>query len=165
LGQRRQIAAKTIGADPLGFDADIALDFIFGLDKDNAFFAADPTLRLERNPETHQTVLWCMGEAHADVVLVNPLKDGLNLVALEAAAINARDGIVICSRDAGAFDVLEAGVLGINPFDIEGTADAIATAVTMASDARHKLAATARQIATSASPTTWLRDCLAAARR
>ncbi|MFZ4516148.1 MAG: alpha,alpha-trehalose-phosphate synthase (UDP-forming) [Acidimicrobiia bacterium] len=103
--------------------------------------------------------------AHADVVLVNPLKDGLNLVALEAAAINARDGIVICSRDAGAFDVLEAGVLGINPFDIEGTADAIATAVTMASDARHKLAATARQIATSASPTTWLRDCLAAARR
>ncbi|MDT7577812.1 MAG: elongation factor, partial [Pseudonocardiales bacterium] len=31
--------------------------------------AADPTLRLDRNQETHQTVLWCMGEAHADVVL------------------------------------------------------------------------------------------------
>jgi elongation factor G len=31
--------------------------------------AADPALRLERNQETHQTILWCMGEAHADVVL------------------------------------------------------------------------------------------------
>ena len=31
--------------------------------------AGDPTLRVERNSETHQLILWCMGEAHADVVL------------------------------------------------------------------------------------------------
>jgi elongation factor G len=31
--------------------------------------AEDPTLRIEHNPETHQIVLWCMGEAHADVLL------------------------------------------------------------------------------------------------
>ena len=31
--------------------------------------AEDPTLRIEQNPETHQIVLWCMGEAHAGVVL------------------------------------------------------------------------------------------------
>ncbi len=35
----------------------------------NRLVAADPSLRLERDTETHQLVLWCMGEAHADVVL------------------------------------------------------------------------------------------------
>ncbi|KOV84539.1 elongation factor G-like protein EF-G2 [Nocardia sp. NRRL S-836] len=35
----------------------------------NRLVAGDPTLRLDRNAETHQLVLWCMGEAHADVVL------------------------------------------------------------------------------------------------
>ncbi|MGI5182069.1 elongation factor G-like protein EF-G2 [Dactylosporangium sp. CA-152071] len=41
--------------------------------------AGDPTLRLERNSETHQLVLWCMGEAHADVVLDRLRSGGVEL--------------------------------------------------------------------------------------
>jgi elongation factor G len=41
--------------------------------------AGDPTLRLERNPETHQLVLWCMGEAHADVLLDRLREQGVEL--------------------------------------------------------------------------------------
>ena len=41
--------------------------------------AADPTLRLERNPDTHQLVLWCMGESHAEVVLDRLRAGGVDL--------------------------------------------------------------------------------------
>ncbi|HEX5493649.1 MAG TPA: elongation factor G-like protein EF-G2 [Mycobacteriales bacterium] len=41
--------------------------------------AGDPTLRLERNPETHQLILWCMGEAHADVLLDRLREQGTEL--------------------------------------------------------------------------------------
>jgi elongation factor G len=41
--------------------------------------AGDPTLRLERNAETHQLVLWCMGEAHADVLLDRLREQGVEL--------------------------------------------------------------------------------------
>lgn len=45
--------------------------------------AGDPTLRVERNPETHQLILWCMGEAHAEVVLGRLRDQGVNLQTVE----------------------------------------------------------------------------------
>jgi elongation factor G len=45
--------------------------------------AGDPTLRVERNPETHQLILWCMGEAHAEVVLGRLRDQGVNLHTVE----------------------------------------------------------------------------------
>jgi len=41
--------------------------------------AVDPTLRVERNAETHQLILWCMGEAHAEVVLDRLRGQGVNV--------------------------------------------------------------------------------------
>ena len=53
--------------------------------------AADPTLRLERNQETHQTVLWCMGEAHADVVLSRLRAGGAEVDTEPVQVADARD--------------------------------------------------------------------------
>lgn len=62
--------------------------------------AADPTLRLERNAETHQTVLWCMGEAHADVVL-SRLRAGGAEVDTEPVKIPLRATIRSAARVTG----------------------------------------------------------------
>ncbi|MFJ4284252.1 elongation factor G-like protein EF-G2 [Paenarthrobacter nicotinovorans] len=45
--------------------------------------AADPTLRLERNPDTHQLILWCMGEAHAEVILDRLRNQGVKLQTVD----------------------------------------------------------------------------------
>ena len=57
-----------------------------------------------------------------DVLLVNPVRDGLNLVAKEGPLINTRHGVLALSREAGAYDELWPAALEINPFDVSGTA-------------------------------------------
>jgi trehalose 6-phosphate synthase/phosphatase len=67
----------------------------------------------------------------ADVMLVTPLRDGMNLVAKEfpAARID-EDGVLVLSEFAGAADELTDAIL-VNPYDVDGTADAIHRALTM----------------------------------
>jgi trehalose 6-phosphate synthase len=60
-----------------------------------------------------------------DVLLVNSIKDGLNLVAKEAPLVNARDGVLVLSRETGAFDELEHWVVPVDPLDVENQADAL----------------------------------------
>ena len=67
-----------------------------------------------------------------DVLLVNPVRDGLNLVAKEGPVLNTNDGVLALSREAGAWDELGGIALEVNPFDVSGTADVLATALTMA---------------------------------
>jgi elongation factor G len=62
--------------------------------------AADPTLHLERNQETHQTVLWCMGEAHADVVL-SRLRAGGADVDTEPVRVPMRETIAKPAKVTG----------------------------------------------------------------
>jgi trehalose 6-phosphate synthase/phosphatase len=67
----------------------------------------------------------------ADVMLVTPLRDGMNLVAKEFAASRIdEDGVLVLSEFAGAADELTEALL-VNPYDIDGTADAIHAALTM----------------------------------
>ncbi|ASW54632.1 elongation factor G-like protein EF-G2 [Plantactinospora sp. KBS50] len=62
--------------------------------------AGDPTLRLERNPETHQLVLWCMGEAHADVVLDRLRSGGVDLET-EPVRVALRETFALTSKGHG----------------------------------------------------------------
>jgi elongation factor G len=62
--------------------------------------AGDPTLRLERNPETHQLVLWCMGEAHADVVLDRLRAGGVEL-STEPAKVALREAFAAPASGQG----------------------------------------------------------------
>lgn len=61
----------------------------------------------------------------ADVLLVNPVRDGLNLVAMEGPIVNERAAALVLSREAGAYDLVEADCIGIDPFDVGATAAAL----------------------------------------
>jgi trehalose 6-phosphate synthase len=66
-----------------------------------------------------------------DVLLVNAIFDGMNLVAKEAPLVNERDGVVVLSENAGAHAELGEWALTVNPFDVDGQADAIGTALSL----------------------------------
>ena len=72
----------------------------------------------------------------AEVGLITPLKDGMNLVAKEYCACSLDDGVLILSEFAGAAAQLQGGALLVNPFDIQGLADGIHEALTMGGDER-----------------------------
>jgi trehalose 6-phosphate synthase len=75
-----------------------------------------------------------------DVLLVNAVFDGLNLVSKEAPLVNERDGVLILSENAGSHEELGEWALTVNPFDIVGQADALYDALTMAPAERHRRA-------------------------
>jgi trehalose 6-phosphate synthase len=75
-----------------------------------------------------------------DVLLVNAIFDGLNLVAKEAPLVNGRDGVLVLSENAGAHEELSEWALTVNPFDIAGQAEAIYAALEMPAEERARRA-------------------------
>ncbi|CAN5715608.1 MAG: trehalose-6-phosphate synthase [Rubrobacteraceae bacterium] len=71
-----------------------------------------------------------------DVLLVNAVRDGMNLVAKEAAVINEKGGVLVLSENAGAHEELGEHAMTINPYDIDEQAEAIHAALTMPEEER-----------------------------
>lgn len=121
----------------------------------NAAFGTDSWEPIEiRTEEGYEQAVAAYGRY--DALLVNPIFDGMNLVAMEGPLVNRRHGALILSRNAGAFDRLGRHAIGINPFDISETAAAIGEALDMPESERiTRSRALARHVLTS-NPVRWL---------
>jgi trehalose 6-phosphate synthase len=108
-------------------------------------------LRIKDNYEESLAALKCY-----DVLLVNSLFDGMNLVAKEGPLINKTQGVLILSQNTGAHEQLKNECLSINPFDIEGTARALYQALTMPKTQKEKQAHKLREIIRQDDAVSWL---------
>jgi trehalose 6-phosphate synthase len=95
-----------------------------------------------------------------DVLLVNTIIDGMNLVAKEGALLNDRNGVLILSEGAGACQQLGEDSILIAPADVEGTADAIYQALTMSPSERRRRAENLRRIVETDDVAKWFREQL-----
>jgi len=100
-----------------------------------------------------------------DVLLVNPVRDGLNLVAMEGAVVNERDGGLVLSRQAGCWDLLADTADGVHPFDLSDTASALARALGRDPAERAAMASRRREVVAARTAHDWLDDQLAAISR
>ena len=91
-----------------------------------------------------------------DVLLVNPVIDGMNLVAKEGPTVNNRDGVLILSETVGAYEQLGQSALAVAPADLEGTTQALYTALTMPADERKKRASELKRSIEEEDVTGWL---------
>ena len=96
-----------------------------------------------------------------DVLLVNAVFDGMNLVAKEGPLVNTRDGVLLLSENAGAHEELAEWALTINPFDVQGQADALHEALSMEPAERRRRADALRSHVCEHDVAEWLRDVLA----
>ena len=76
-----------------------------------------------------------------DVLLVNTIIEGMNLVAKEGPVVNNRYGVLVLSHSSGVYHQLADGAISVSPTDIEGTMEALHQAITMSAKDRKDRAA------------------------
>jgi trehalose 6-phosphate synthase len=91
-----------------------------------------------------------------DVLLVNSVYDGLNLVAKEGALANRADGVIVLSENVGAHEELHQHVLSVNPFDIDATANAMHQAIVMDMDEKRRRNEGAREVVRTNDIARWI---------
>jgi trehalose 6-phosphate synthase len=95
-----------------------------------------------------------------DVLLVNSVADGMNLVSKEGPVVNERDGVLALSLTAGSFEELGHASIAVNPFDICATATALEEALNLSSAERAQRAAALREAISSHQTSDWMKGQL-----
>lgn len=94
----------------------------------------------------------------SDVLLVNSLRDGMNLVALEGCVLSEREPAVVLSREAGAVETIGSDALLVNPFDVSQTAQALHEALSLTRAQREHTAQRLRTRAPGTAPVDWFQE-------
>lgn len=100
----------------------------------------------------------------ADVALVNPIRDGMNLVAKEVPVVSDEGCVLVLSREAGAFEELGEDAIAVNPYDVTGTARALHEALSIGPEERAERSKRLTASATALPPAQWFLDQLHALR-
>ncbi|MFD4871294.1 trehalose-6-phosphate synthase [Streptomyces sp. NPDC058412] len=97
----------------------------------------------------------------ADVALVNPVRDGMNLVAKEIPVVSEAGCALVLSTGAGAYEELRADALTVNPYDVSATAEALHAALAMPDGERAERTKRLAAAATALPPAAWFSAQLA----
>jgi len=100
----------------------------------------------------------------ADVALVNPIRDGMNLVAKEVPVVSDEGCALVLSREAGAYEELGEDAITVNPYDVVATAAALHEALTMPAEERAERTKRLAAAATALPPAQWFLEQLNALR-
>src|SRR5690606_20580833 len=96
------------------------------------------------------------------VLVVNPVRDGLNLVAKEGTLVSAKASALVLSPEAGVWEEVGETAIRAHPFDVAGTADALHDALSMPEPERRERHERRLAVVRGRTPKDWLADLLAA---